>query len=132
MRLILGVADRAWKLAQTPVGPLFRGTSLAILQTIFHVLFPAILAAMLRAGGLLGSILRSRPCRFAGSRARRFAEATADPFVLAVFRIALGGIGLWFALSTFHFIDFTWYSHSPEFRAFMRVVHGVWAALALL
>src|SRR3990172_11474936 len=106
MRKIPHLADRACKLAQTPVGPLLRGTSLAILQTVLHVLVPAVLVGMLYAGDVLGSLLRSRPCRYASARAGRFAEATADPFVLAVFRIALGGIGLWFALSTFPFIYF--------------------------
>ncbi len=52
--------------------------------------------------------------------------------MLGLFRIALGAVGMWFALSTFHFIDFTWYSRSAEFREWIVMAHWLWVVLCIL
>lgn len=129
LRAILTSIQRA---AQTPVGPLLRDALLVLLQTFVHIIFPAILAAFLFVGSFVWPVTSRRIWPIIHSRLVRFTDGDADPFLLGLFRISLGVVGLWYAIVSFGYIEFTWYSHTAEFRETVRLAHIAWMSLAAL
>ncbi|MGE3315792.1 MAG: HTTM domain-containing protein [Planctomycetaceae bacterium] len=118
--------------AQTPVGPILRDALRVLLQTWMHIILPLFIAAAVYVGSFFWPVSSKRIWPMVRSRLLRFTDSEADPLLLAVFRIAIGSIGLWYAVVTYGFIEFTWYSHTPDFRETVRWIHILWGALAVL
>jgi hypothetical protein len=62
-------------------------------------------------------------------RLAEFANRPADPLFAAFFRVSFAALGLWYAWTELKFIEFNWYSRTPEFRSIVLYAHLGWMAM---